>query len=108
MLIINEIHCHFSRPVTMETYTARNFSLKSYAVKLKFHKMPFWVTKSDQNSEAISFLKTLDVTVIIYEFRCYKSNFSTNSLWKDLQLKAYSSLVFYTENLKNHKIPNPY
>ena len=31
--------------------------------------------------------------------------FRVSSLWKDLQLKAYFSLAFYAEKLKNHKIP---
>eukprot|EP00493_Phyllostaurus_siculus_P020836 UN21161 len=31
--------------------------------------------------------------------------FRVNPLWKDLQLKAYFSLAFYAEKLKNHKIP---
>eukprot|EP00493_Phyllostaurus_siculus_P020839 UN21164 len=30
--------------------------------------------------------------------------FRVNPLWKDLQLKAYFSLAFYAEKLKNHKM----
>ena len=30
--------------------------------------------------------------------------FRVNSLWKDLQLKAYFSLAFYAEKLKNDKM----
>ena len=30
--------------------------------------------------------------------------FRVSSLWKDLQLKAYFSLAFYAEKLKNDKI----
>ena len=31
--------------------------------------------------------------------------FCVNPLWKALQVKAYFSLAFYAEKLKNHKIP---
>ena len=100
-LIIYEVHNYFSCQLTFEWSTTKNiffFSVLCRKVE-KWQNTVFGYKKwskfktniTFENSGSLLYMKS---TVI----------FRVSSLWKDLQLKAYFSLAFYAEKLKNDKM----
>ena len=101
-LIIYEFHRYFLRQPTLEGSTSKSiffFSVlcgkaeKSQNVFFGYKKWSKF--KSNITFENFGRYLYMNSTVV----------FRVDPLWKDLQLKAYFSLAFYAEKLKNHKIP---